>query len=299
MCDDLTERDTKRWLEERKLGRREFSALSVGATAALLVPGCGSDDESAASSAADAAATTSSLVKIETQDGTADAFFVHPTTGKHPAVLVWPDILGLRDAFKTMGTRLAASGYAVLVINQYYRTAPAPVLSSWDEWMSDAGKAKLQPNLDAINADGIERDGGALVDWLDKQTAVDTKKKVGSSGYCMGGPFTFRTAKSRPERVGAIASLHGGSLVTDAADSPHKLIADIKASMLIAIAQNDDMRQPDAKTALKDAAEAAKLPAEVEVYPAMHGWCAIDSAVFDETQADKAWSRMLALFEKL
>jgi carboxymethylenebutenolidase len=299
MCDDLTERDAKRWLQERKLGRREFSALSAGATAAWLVPGCGSDDQSAASTAADAAATTSSLVMIKTDDGMADAFFVHPTTGKHPAILVWPDILGLRDAFKTMATRLASSGYAVLVINQYYRTAPAPVLASWEEWMTDAGKAKLQPNLDAINADAIKRDGGALVDWLDKQAAVDTKHKVGTSGYCMGGPFTFRTAQSRPERVGAVASLHGGGLVTDAADSPHRLIADIKASMLIAIAQNDDQRQPDAKTTLKEAADAAKLPAEVEVYPAMHGWCAIDSAVYDETQAQKAWSRMLALFEKL
>jgi carboxymethylenebutenolidase len=293
MCDDLTERDTQRWLAEKRLGRREFSALGVSATAALFLPGCGSDSSSPS---ADTAGTTSSLVKIETPDGSADAFFVHPQTGSHPAILIWPDILGLRDAFKMMATRLAASGYAVLVINQYYRTSPAPVLSSWDEWMSADGKAKLQPNLDAITSDGISSDGGAMIDWLDKQGVVDKKKKAGTGGYCMGGPFTFRTAASRPERVGALASLHGASLVTDAADSPHLLIAELESSMLIAIAQNDDQRQPDAKTALKDAADAAKLPAEVEVYPAMHGWCPPDSPSYDETQAEKAWTRMLALF---
>jgi carboxymethylenebutenolidase len=323
MCDDLTERDTERWLEAKKLGRREFSALGAGATAAVLLPACGDDDDdkahddehgdhgdhdhgsdstakdAAVADASDVEATTSKLVKIETPDGTADAFFVHPKTGTHPAVLVWPDILGLRDAFKAMATRLAESGYAVLVINQYYRTSEAPVLSSWEEWMSDAGKAKLQPNIDAMSNDGVKRDAAALIDWLDKQTdSVDSKKKVGTSGYCMGGPFTFRTAASRVDRVGAIASLHGGGLVSEMPDSPHKLIADIKASMLIAIAQNDDMRQPDAKTALKDAAEAAKLPAEIEVYPAMHGWCPIDSPAYDKEQAEKAWSRMLALFDE-
>lgn len=314
MCDDLTERDTQRWLEAKKLGRREVTALGVGATAAVLIPACGGDDDdsgshhdakdagdadTAVADASDVEATTSKLVSIKTPDGNADAFFVHPKTGTHPAILVWPDILGLRDAFKEMATRLAASGYAVLVINQYYRTSPAPVLDSWDEWMTDAGKAKLQPNLDAMTNDGVKSDGGAMVDWLDDQDAVDTKKKVGTSGYCMGGPFTFRTAAARVDRVGAIASLHGGSLVTDMPDSPHKLIADIKASMLIAIAQNDDMRQPDAKDALKTAVDDAKLTAEIEVYPAMHGWCPTDSPSYDKTQAEKAWGRMLAVFDKL
>jgi carboxymethylenebutenolidase len=297
MCDDSTERDTKRWLAEKRLGRREFGALSAGATAALLWPGCG-DDSGSPTAEADVEATTSSLVMIATPDGTADAFFVHPKTGKHPGILVWPDILGLRDAFKTMATRLAAAGYAVLVINQYYRTSPAPVLSSWDEWMSDDGKAKLQPNLDAITNDGIERDGGAMIEWLDQQDVVDSAKKAGTSGYCMGGPFTFRTASAKPERVGAVASLHGANLVTDMSDSPDKLIADLHSAMLIAIAQNDDQHQPEAKTVLKEAAEAAKLPAEIEVYPAMHGWCPPDSPSYDKDQAEKAWSRMLALFDE-
>jgi carboxymethylenebutenolidase len=297
MCDEFTERDTKRLLSEKRLGRREFSGLWVSATAALLVPGCGSDDESSTQSAV--GGTTSGLVKIDTPDGTADAFFVHPESGRHPAILIWPDILGLRDAFEMMATRLAGAGYAVLVINQYYRTSPAPVLSSWEEWMSDAGKQKLQPNLDAITADGISRDGGALVDWLDKQSAVDNTRKVGTSGYCMGGPFTIRTAASRPDRVGAAASLHGGNLVTDAPDSPHLLFPQLKASLLFAIAENDDMRQPDAKSTLQTAADAANLSAEIEVYPAPHGWCPPDSLNYDETQAERAWSRTLALFANL
>jgi carboxymethylenebutenolidase len=258
------------------------------------VPGCGTDDTSSAQSGV--VGTTSGLVKIETADGTVDAFFVHPDSGAHPAILIWPDILGLRDAFEMMATRLAGSGYAVLVINQYYRTAPAPVLSSWEEWMSDAGKQKLEPMLDAITPDGVTRDGGAMVDWLDKQSAVDHTKKVGTSGYCMGGPFTFRTAASRPQRVSAVASLHGANLVSDAPDSPHLLFPELEASLLIAIAENDDMRQPDAKSTLKDAAAAATLSAEIEVYPAAHGWCPPDSPSYDEMQAERAWSRMLALF---
>lgn len=295
MCDEFTERDNQRVLAEKRLGRREFSGLVVGTTAALMAPGC-SDDEKKSTEASPVAGTTSSLVKINTPDGTADAFFVHPETGRYPAILIWPDILGLRDAFKDMATRLAGEGYAVLVINQYYRTSPAPVLSSWSEWMSDDGKAKLQPMLAAISADGIRSDGGAMIDWLDMQSAVDTGKKVGTTGYCMGGPFTLRTAASRPQRVGVAASFHGANLVTAAPDSPHLLFPELKAALLIAIAENDDMRQPDAKSTLKDAAEAAKLPAVIEVYPAQHGWCPTDSPVYDETQAERAWSGMLDLF---
>ena len=304
MCDDLTDDSNKRWLAQKRLGRREFSALGIGATAAWLVPGCDSDssDSKGAQGAAGAeaanSATTSSMVSIETPDGTADAFFVHPRTGRHPAVLVWPDVLGLRDAFKTMGTQLAAEGYAVLVINQYYRTSPAPVLTTWDEWNSDEGKNKVIPMAGVITPAGTASDAAAVISWLDEQSAVDTGKKVGSSGYCMGGPFTIRTAASRADRVGAIASFHGASLATDAADSPHRQLADVKAALLIAIAQNDDERQPDAKTKLREAADAAKLDAEIEVYPAQHGWCAIDHMVYDDEQADKAHDRMLALFKK-
>ena len=301
MCDDFTDESNKRWLSERRLGRREFSALGVGATAAILMPGCGGStghQDVSSEPALTALATESSLVSIETPDGTADAFFVHPNAGRHPAVLIWPDILGLRDAFETMATRLAGAGYAVLVINQYYRTSKAPVLSSWEEWMSDEGKAKLQPMVKAITPAAVMSDANALISWLDTQSAVDTNKKIGTSGYCMGGPFTIRTAAGRSDRVGAAASFHGASLVTDAPDSPHRLFAELEAGLLIAIAQNDDQRQPEAKTQLKEAADAANLHAEIEVYPAQHGWCALDSAVYDQTQAERAWSRMLAMFRE-
>ena len=301
MCDDLTERDNEKWLAEKRLGRREFGAV-VGATAAVLLPGCDSPDdegENTTTKSPGSSPTTSSTVNIEMPDGTMDAFFVHPSSGKHPAVIVWPDVLGLRDAFKQMGTRLAEDGYAVLVLNQYYRTSKAPVFSSWDEWRTDEGRAKLMPMTAKLTPPSITSDAAALVDWLDKQAAVDTGKKIGTSGYCQGGPFTFRTAASRPQRVGAFASLHGGGLVTDNQDSPHLLFERIEAAALIAIAQNDDERAPDVKDQLRDAAKETGLEAEIEVYPAQHGWCAIDSTAYDQEQAEKAWTRMLALFGKL
>jgi carboxymethylenebutenolidase len=310
MCDDLTERDKQKWLAEKRLGRREFS-VGVGATAAVLGAGCDDSTDPVAADAGDKASenkiadagsqvsTKGSTVFIDTPDGKIDAFFVHPSTGKSPAVIIWPDILGVRDAFKTMATRLAEQGHAVVVVNQYYRTSEAPVLSGWEEWSTDAGKAKLMPNIAAITPAGISSDSAALVEWLDKQSTVDTDRKIGTAGYCMGGPYTFRTAASKPERVGAFASLHGGSLVTDAADSPHKLLPEIEAAALIAIAQNDDERAPDVKTVLTDAAQAASVDAEIEVYAAPHGWCAIDSSAYDQEQAEKAWARMLVLFAKL
>jgi carboxymethylenebutenolidase len=294
MCDDRTERENKHWLAER-LGRRKFN-IGVGATAAVLVAGCDSSSDSDSANASTTMATQSSLVSIDTPDGTVDAFFVHPSTGRHPAIIMWPDILGVRDAFKMMATDLAETGYAVLVVNQYYRTAKAPVIGSWADWMTDEGRAKLQPMIAAITPAGTTSDAAAFVEWLDAQSAVDTKKKIGTCGYCMGGPFTFRTAASRPERVGAFASFHGANLVSDSPDSPHRLFETVEASALIAIAQNDDERQPDAKTVLKTSAEEAGVEAEVEVYPAQHGWCAIDSAVYDEAQAEKAKARMLAIF---
>lgn len=305
MCDDLTERDNQKRLAERRLGRREFNALGVGATVAVLLPGC--DDSSdppaepseGARDPAKSSATKSSMVNIETPDGTVDAYFVHPVSGKHPAIITWPDILGPREAFETMATRLAEDGYAVLVVNQYYRTSKAPVVESWDEWRSEEGRAKLQPMIEAITPAGVTSDSAAFVEWLDAQSAVDTERKIGANGYCMGGPFTFRTAASSPTRVGAIASLHGGGLVTDAPDSPHLLLPEMEASLLIAIAQNDDERDPAVKDVLADAANEAGREAEIEVYPAQHGWCAIDSAAYDEAEADRAYDRMLELFSKL
>ena len=292
MCDDVTESENGDWLLGRKLGRREFAALGVGAAAFAMLPGCAT----AQGGAAGPVETASRTVQVMTPDGTMDGFFVHPANGKHPAVILWPDIAGLRDAYKMMATQLAASGYAVLVVNQYYRSARAPVLASFAEWRTDAGRARLQPMIAQLNPAVTTRDAGAFIAWLDAQPEVDTARKIASSGYCMGGPFTFRTAAANPARVGAIASFHGGGLVTDAPDSPHLLIDDFSAAMLIAIAQNDDERAPTHKDVLRSTASAASRPAEIEVYPAQHGWCTIDSPVYAAAEAERAWGRMLALF---
>jgi len=288
MCDDLTEQDLK---QAMALDRRTFAAIGAGAATLALAPGC-------VAAAPGGLGTKARDVVITTPDGKADGYFVAPAKGRHPAVLMWPDIGGLRDAYKTMATRLAAAGYAVLAINQYYRSSPAPVLPSFAAWRTPEGQAKLKPMIEALTTARVEADGGLFVDWLDKQPEVDGRRKVGTCGYCMGGPFTVRTAHARPARVGAAASFHGANLVNDQADSPHKLLAATKAAYLFAIASNDDARAPTDKTALRDAAMAAGRPAEVEVYPAQHGWCTIDAPVFDLAQADRAWGRMLALYGK-
>ena len=295
MCDDITEIENGHWLLGRKLGRREFAAMGAGAAAFAMLPGC----VTAQDGVGGPVETASRTVDVATPDGTMDGFFVTPTRGKHPAVILWPDIAGLRDAYKMMATRLAASGYAVLVVNQYYRSARAPVLASFAEWRTDAGRARLQPMIAALSPAGTTRDAAAFITWLDAQREVDTAKKIGSSGYCMGGPFTFRTAAANPARVGAIASFHGGGLVTDTTDSPHLLIDDIRAAMLIAIARNDDERAPTHKDVLRGAASAAGRAAEIEVYAAQHGWCTIDSPVYAAAEAERAWARMLALFANL
>lgn len=291
MCDQDTEADNESWLA---LNRRQFTALGAGAAAMTIVPGCMAQTHDGAG----AMKVASRAVTITTPDGKADALFVHPEGGKHPAVIMWPDIAGLRDAYKTMGTRLAEAGYAVLVVNQYYRSSPAPILNSLSEWRSPEGQQKLAPMIAAITPAGTVRDAAAFVAWLDGQAEVDTGRKIGTCGYCMGGPFTVRTALANPARVGAAASFHGASLVNDTPDSPHKLLAQTRAAYLFAIAQNDDARAPDDKVRLREAADAAKRPAEIEVYPAQHGWCTIDAPIYDKAQAEKAWGRMLALYKQ-
>ncbi|MCH7630074.1 MAG: dienelactone hydrolase family protein, partial [Proteobacteria bacterium] len=229
MCDELTERDATSFL----MDRRRFAALGAGAAVLAVSPGC----VASPAPEADALPTASRAVTITTPEGKADAFFVHPATGRHPAVVMWPDIAGLRDAYRTMGTRLAAAGYAVLVVNQYYRSQAAPILQSLSEWRTPAGQETLKPMIAAITPEGTVRDAGAFVAWLDAQAEVDTARKIGSAGYCMGGPFTVRTAVANPARVGAAASFHGANLVGDTPDSPHKLLARTQASYLFAIAQ--------------------------------------------------------------
>lgn len=290
MCDDLTESDNALFF-----ARRDVAKLGAGAGLAVMLAGCATSG-GAGEAGATMLETVSATVSIATADGTADAFFVHPVRGAHPAVILWPDIAGLRPAYEQMATRLAGAGFAVLAVNQYYRGSPAPVLSSFAEWRTEAGRARLQPMIAALTPSATMRDAAAFISWLDGQRAVDARRKVGSTGYCMGGPHTFRTAAAVPGRVGAIASFHGGGLVTEAPDSPHRLMAGFSAAMLVAVAQNDDARAPADKDALRAAADAAGRWAEIEVYPAQHGWCTIDAPVYDAVQAERAWSRMLAIF---
>ncbi|MFM9934857.1 MAG: dienelactone hydrolase family protein [Novosphingobium sp.] len=289
MCDELTEAENAAWLS-----RRQFGAIGASVAAIAAVPGCMA--QTSASSGLGPMPTKGRAVTISAPDGKVDAWFYTPETGKHPAIIMWPDIAGLREAYKTMAARLASSGYAVLVVNHYYRGAVAPVLDSLVAWRTPEGQAKLGPLIAGITPEGTVRDASAFVGWLDSQTEVDSTKKIGTCGYCMGGPYTVRTAFAQPTRVGAAASFHGAGLVGDAATSPVQLLAKTQAAFLFAIAQNDDASAPGDKDALRAAAKAAGRQAEVEVYPAQHGWCTIDAPIYDRDQAEKAWSRMLALY---
>ena len=245
-------------------------------------------------------------VLIKTADGSCDAAFYHPRKGSHAGVLVWTDIFGLRPAFRELGQRLAASGYAVLVPNPFYRTAKSPVFADIASFnfMNETDRAKLTPLVTPLNAPGAaDSDARAYLAFLDSQSVVSKSRKLGTQGYCMGGPLVLKTAAALPERVGAAATFHGGGLVTDKPDSPHLLIAKIRAQMYMAIAANDDARQPEAKDTLRAACAAAHLSAEIEVYAgAQHGWCVADmpaqngTAIYSKPDAERAWSKLLALY---
>jgi carboxymethylenebutenolidase len=242
---------------------------------------------------------TESDVKITTPDGVADCYFVHPAKGAHAGVLVWPDILGLRPAFRAIGKRLAESGYSVLTVNPFYRQKPSPVVPAGASFADPEVRKMVMPLAQALSATTNTTDARAFVAWLDQQAAVNRKRKIGTTGYCMGGPIVMRTAAAVPDRIGAGASFHGGGLVTKNPDSPHLLVPSMKAHFLFAVAENDDQREPEAKNILRDTYAKANLPAEIEVYAgAAHGWCPPDSAVYNEKQAERAWSRLLALFGK-
>jgi len=232
---------------------------------------------------------------VTTPDGTADCYFVHPASGKAPGVLIWPDIFGLRPTMRQMGKRLAESGYAVLVVNPFYRVKKSPT--------ADNGAAtpipQLMPLAQALNETTHMTDAKAFVAWLDQQPSVAKNKKIGTQGYCMGGPMAFRTAAANPDRVGAVASFHGGGLVAMGEDSPHLQASKTKASLLIAIASNDDKQRPMEKDVLKETFAKSGQSAEIEVYSGMHGWCPPDSTVYNMPDAEKAWSRLLELYKKL
>lgn len=289
MCDDDTNRDNEQYLRKAQtLSRRQFNVLSTGAALAALLP-----------RSASAMATTKSDVTITTADGEADCFFVHPASGKHPGVIIWPDILGLRPAFRLMGERLAESGYAVLVVNPYYRKQKSPVVVEGDSFADTEVREKVMPLYKSLSVATTKMDANAYVEFLDQQPAVDVLRKIGTTGYCMGGPMTMQTAAAIPTRIGAGASFHGGGLVTESNDSPHLSIADMQASFLVCIAENDDEREPETKTVLAESFAKADLPAEIEVYAdALHGWCPPDSRVYNKVQAERAWTRLLALFDK-
>jgi carboxymethylenebutenolidase len=276
----MCERDEYRPGERLRFTRRAFGALTGAAGVTMLLNG-----------AAHAADVSGSDVEITTPDGTVDAYFTHPTSGKAPGVIMWPDIFGLRPAFREMADRLAAQGYAVLVPNPFYRDVKGTVVSE-DEDLS-AAVQRLLPYMKDVTPDRVVTDATALAGWLDDQPSVDTGRKLGVVGFCMSGPYAIRAAAALPDRVGAAASLHGAGVATDAPDSPHLLAPQTKAQFLFGIAQNDDAEDPESKTRLK---QAFGDRAEVEVYPADHGWVPPDSPRYDETQAEKAWSRLLALF---
>ncbi len=288
MCDERTAREAEEHLRRSgRLTRRAFGALSVGAGMAMLLP-----------RAADALEVAAADVEVPTPDGMADCHFVHPASGAHPGVLIWPDALGLRPAFRQMARRLAESGYAVLVVNPYYRAERAPVVPEGASFRDEAVRSKVFPLMRSLTPERTVADAAAFVGFLDGRKAVAKDRRMGTTGYCMGGSMTMRTAAAFPDRIGAGASFHGGRLVTDRPDSPHLLVGSMRAHYLFAIAGNDDAKDPEAKTALRRAFDAAGLPAEIEVYAGtLHGWCPPDSAVYDEAQAERAWSRMLALFE--
>lgn len=268
------------------LSRREFAAVS---TAAAVAVGAG---------AAEAAPMQMEMV-IRTADGDCDVALTHPVgKGKWPAVLVWPDAFGLRPVFREMAQRLSAEGFVVLTVNQFYRTRKAPPFDG-PVVFDEAARARLGELRKPLTPEAVMRDATAFIAWLDKLPMVNAKAKVGVVGYCMGGAMTVQTAAAAPGRVGAGCSFHGGGLVTARPDSPHLLAPKVKAAYHFGVARDDDAKEPLVKDQLRQALDAAKVKATIEVYAADHGWCTLDSPVYNQPEADRAWGRMLELFGKL
>jgi carboxymethylenebutenolidase len=283
MCDqDHFDHDKEDYEARGLVTRRQFGML-LGAGMAMMLP-----------PVLNAVAVTDGDVTITTPDGACDAYFVHPASGTAPGVLLWPDIFGLRPAKRQMAKRLAESGYSVLVVNPFYRVKKAPTAENGAATEIKA----LIPLAQALNETTHTTDAKAFVAWLDAQPSVAKNRKIGTQGYCMGGPIAFRTAAAVPGRVGAVASFHGGGLVTAQPNSPHLQAAATKAQFLIAVAENDDKRSPGEKDVLKETFSKAGLAAEIEVYAAAHGWCPPDAGVYNEALAEKAWSRLLVLYGK-
>jgi len=288
VCDELTVKDNEEFLRKHGVTRRDFGKGSVAFALSMMLP-----------AVANAMDVVEEEVQVDTPDGKADCYFVHPAKGAHAAVIVWPDIMGIRTSFRMMGKRLAESGYSTLVVNPYYRTAKGPVVEDGESFGQPAVRERLMPHARSLSPETCVSDGRAFVDYLDAQASVDTKRMIGTTGYCMTGSYTMRLAAAMPDRIGAGGSFHGGGLATDSDSSPHLLAPQIKAGLLIAIAANDDEKEPDAKVMLREAFDNAGVNAEIEVYEdTLHGWCPPDSTVYNEAQAERAWSRLLVLFER-
>lgn len=284
--------------DKHEVSRREFIARSM---AAGLVAATGP-------SFAATVSVIESDVTVKTPDGTCDAAFIHPASGAYPGVILWPDAAGLRPTMRDMAKRVAAEGYSVLVPNPFYRVSRAPQYTTAAnmDFRSPDTMAKLRPLMSSVQSAGnAEKDAVAYVAFLDAQPQVDKTKKMGTQGYCMGGALVVRTAAAAPDRIGAGASFHGGGLVTDKPESPHLLAPKIKARMYFGVAANDDQRQPDAKDKLRESFAKAGVPAEIEVYPAKHGWCVPDmpvedgAPIYDKGQAERAWGKLVTLYKTL
>lgn len=285
MCDETDLADFAR----KGLSRRGFGAGAIAGAAAACAP-------IDTMPGGQAGALTESAVSFATDNGTADGFFVHPREGRHPGVIFWPDVAGIREAKRQMARRLASEGYAVLVMNPYYRDVAGEQFADFPSFAAQQGFEKVKPWREKLNAGAIGADANSAAAWLREQGAVDVERGIGSQGYCMGGPFAIWSA-GFDEHVRAAASFHGGGLVRDGEYSPHRML-DEDAQYLIAVARNDDAKEPETTATLRQTASAGGIDAEIEVYPADHGWCVPDSPAYDHAAAERAWGRLLALYRE-
>ena len=283
MCDDDIHPGL---VEDSRLSRRGFGLLTVATAGMAAAPSLAQSN------------VVEKDVAVKTADGTSDCALFYPAgKGTWPAVLIWPDIMGLRPAFRDMGRRLAGEGYVVLVVNPFYRSAKSPVIDDKFDFSNPEQRARLTGYRAAIGDDGADRDSVAYLNFLDAQPQTNKIRKAGVQGYCMGGPLSFRTAAAVPGRIAAVGSFHGGGLVTKNPNSPHLLIPKTNAAYLIAKARNDDAKEPTVKDDLKAAFAVANRTATVEVYAGDHGWCVKGSAVYNEAEAERAWAALLAMYK--
>ena len=287
MCDEAK---LEEWARQA-ITRRRFGALTGAAAVAACAPGEASGESE------DKPGLVENGVTFKTTDGTMDAFFVHPDEGKHPGVIFWPDIASLREAKRNMARRLAGEGYSVLVLNPYYRDVEGEQFADFAAFIDQGGFGQVGPWREKLTAEAIGRDATSAVNWLDRQSTVDAGKGIGTQGYCMGGPFTIWSAAAVPSRIDAAASFHGGGLVREGNPlSPHNVLDEVEARLLIAVAQDDDADDPAVKTIFAEAAEEAGVPATVAVYEGDHGWTVPDSPAYAEPAAERAYRDLLELY---